>query len=265
MRERHDRHAHARHAADLRGEHAAGVDHDLGLDRAPLGLHAAHALRGPPGWSTSIAGDARVREDAAAARARAVGERGREQRRVEVAVARQVGGAAHAVGAHQREQLARLLARRSARAAGRTSWPTRPGAAPPARARACTRGGCRRTAPSRSRACDRARRSPSSCASASTLDRSWPTRPAEWKVEPLVSSLRSSSTTSRSPSLARWWAIDAPPTPPPMMTTRARSGSSRGRAIGSCARLDRRRPRRAIRCTCGWSAAARRRSKCSRA
>src|SRR5271155_2330673 len=63
-----------------------------------------------------------------------------------------------------------------------------------------------------------------------TLDLSWPTSPAEWKVEPLVSSLRSSSTTSRSPSLARWCAIDAPPTPPPMMTTRARSGSSRGLA-----------------------------------
>src|SRR5271156_2770797 len=62
-----------------------------------------------------------------------------------------------------------------------------------------------------------------------TLERNWPTSPAEWKVEPLVSSLRSSSTTSRSPSLARWCAIEAPPTPPPTMTTRARSGSSRGR------------------------------------
>src|SRR5271168_390499 len=63
-----------------------------------------------------------------------------------------------------------------------------------------------------------------------TLERNWPTSPAEWKVEPLVSSLRSSSTTSRSPSLARWWAIEAPPTPPPTMTTRARSGSSRALA-----------------------------------
>src|ERR1700704_5106179 len=63
-----------------------------------------------------------------------------------------------------------------------------------------------------------------------TLERSWPTSPAEWNVEPLVSSLRSSSTTSRSPSLARWWAIEAPPTPPPMMTTRALSGSSRALA-----------------------------------
>ena len=37
-----------------------------------------------------------------------------------------------------------------------------------------------------------------------TEPRSWPTSPAEWNVEPLVSSLRSSSTTSRSPSWARW-------------------------------------------------------------
>src|ERR1700679_915768 len=65
-----------------------------------------------------------------------------------------------------------------------------------------------------------------------TLDLSWPTRPAEWNVEPLVSSLRSSSTTSRSPSLARWWAMEVPPKPPPMMTTRARSGSSRGLTTG---------------------------------
>src|SRR5438445_8444463 len=63
-----------------------------------------------------------------------------------------------------------------------------------------------------------------------TLERSWPTRPAEWNVEPLVSSLRSSRTTSCSPRPARWCAIEAPPTPPPMMTTRARSGSSRALA-----------------------------------
>ena len=37
-----------------------------------------------------------------------------------------------------------------------------------------------------------------------TEPRSWPTSPAEWNVEPLVSSLRSTSTTSRSPSCARW-------------------------------------------------------------
>src|SRR4051812_23186654 len=62
-----------------------------------------------------------------------------------------------------------------------------------------------------------------------TLERSCPTSPAEWNVEPLVSSARSSSTTSRSPAAARCAAIDTPPTPPPTMTTRARPGSSRGR------------------------------------
>jgi len=34
--------------------------------------------------------------------------------------------------------------------------------------------------------------------------RNCPTSPAEWNVEPLVSSFRSRSTTSRSPCLARW-------------------------------------------------------------
>ena len=37
-----------------------------------------------------------------------------------------------------------------------------------------------------------------------TDERSWPTSPAEWKVDPLVSSRRSSSTTSSKPSSARW-------------------------------------------------------------
>src|SRR4051812_34642264 len=64
-----------------------------------------------------------------------------------------------------------------------------------------------------------------------TDERSWPTRPAEWNVEPEVSSSRSTRSTSGSPSRARWKAIDVPPTPPPMTTTRARSGSSRGRGI----------------------------------
>src|SRR5918996_254913 len=60
-----------------------------------------------------------------------------------------------------------------------------------------------------------------------TEPRSWPTSPAEWKVEPEVSWFRSTSTTSSHPSCARWWAIDVPPTPPPTITQRAASGSSR--------------------------------------
>ena len=43
MRERDDRDAHPGEAPELRGEHAAGVDDDLGLDRSPLGLHPPHA------------------------------------------------------------------------------------------------------------------------------------------------------------------------------------------------------------------------------
>ena len=58
--------------------------------------------------------------------------------------------------------------------------------------------------------------------------RSWPTRPAEWKVDPLVSSARSTSSTSRSPRSARWCATLAPPTPPPMITMRARAGRVAG-------------------------------------
>ena len=58
-----------------------------------------------------------------------------------------------------------------------------------------------------------------------TEPRSWPTSPAEWNVEPLVSSPRSSTTTSVTPLRARWCAMLAPPTPPPTMTMRARPGS----------------------------------------
>src|SRR5213594_3987877 len=55
------------------------------------------------------------------------------------------------------------------------------------------------------------------------VERSCPTRPAEWKVDPPVSSPRSSTSTSRQPATARWYAMLQPATPPPMMTTRAGS------------------------------------------
>src|SRR5436189_2911801 len=69
-----------------------------------------------------------------------------------------------------------------------------------------------------------------------TVERSWPTRPAEWNVEPDVSAARSTSTTSRQPSSARWYATLVPPTPPPMTTARACSVTrsvSRGVAQGA--------------------------------
>ncbi len=103
MRERDDRHAHAGHAPDLGREHAARVDHDLGLDRRPT--RSARRARAPP-RSTSIPVTRVCVKTRAAALARALGQRVGQLRRVEVAVGRQVGGAAHAVGDHQREQLA---------------------------------------------------------------------------------------------------------------------------------------------------------------
>ena len=58
MGERDDGDPHAREPADLGREHAAGVDDDLGLDRPPLGLHAADAP-----VADVDAGHARVGED----------------------------------------------------------------------------------------------------------------------------------------------------------------------------------------------------------
>src|SRR3546814_7182647 len=45
--------------------------------------------------------------------------------------------------------------------------------------------------------------------------------PAACQVEPAVSSLRSSSTTSDQPRFARWYRALTPTTPPPITTTRA--------------------------------------------
>ena len=104
VRERDDRHAHAGQAADLRGEHAAGVDDDLRLDRTPLGLDAANPTAG-----NVDSGHAGVGEDRDAALARAGGERVGQLRGVEVAVRREIRAAAHAVGHHQREELLRLV------------------------------------------------------------------------------------------------------------------------------------------------------------
>ena len=104
VRERDHGDAHAGEPADLRREHAARVDDDVGLDVAAVRAHAldAAAVHVDPG-------DARAREGPAAAPPRAVGQGEGELRRVEVAVGRQPRGAEHAVGHHQREALGRLL------------------------------------------------------------------------------------------------------------------------------------------------------------
>ena len=173
MRERHDRHAHARHPADLRREHPAGVDDDLGLDRPPLRLHAAHAAAAGAS-STSIAVTRVCVKMRHAARPRAVGERRRQQRRVEVAVARQVGGAAHALGAHQREQLARLLGGDQLERQAERPRPRHLAQHLLLALGRARQADAAALAPSRSRACGRARPSPSSCRVSERLERSWP-------------------------------------------------------------------------------------------
>src|SRR3954449_2941200 len=54
-----------------------------------------------------------------------------------------------------------------------------------------------------------------------TVERSWPTRPAECQVEPCVRPYCSTSTTSLQPSWAGWKRPLQPPTPPPITTARA--------------------------------------------
>src|SRR5215467_13865935 len=56
--------------------------------------------------------------------------------------------------------------------------------------------------------------------------RNWPTSPAACQVVPQESRPCSSSSTSRQPAAARWYATPVPITPPPMITMRARCGSS---------------------------------------
>ena len=156
--------------------------------------------------STPIAGDARRCVDLGAAVACALRQRERQLARVDVAVGRKVGGAEHAVRRHRREEALRLVGRDRARAGGRTSSPSRPGARAPPCAPPRTQAGASRPRASRSRArprpraSGRGRPSSSSSSSGSSDPRSWPTSPAEWNVEPLVRSARSTRTTSSQPS-----------------------------------------------------------------
>ena len=103
---RNHRHPHPSHPADLGRKHPAGVDHDLGLDIAPLGAHAAD-----PTTVDVDGAHARVGEHPAAALAGAVNERVGQLRGVEIAVGREVGRAPDAIADHQREQLLSLFGR----------------------------------------------------------------------------------------------------------------------------------------------------------
>jgi hypothetical protein len=50
--------------------------------------------------------------------------------------------------------------------------------------------------------------------------------PAACQVDPAVSSFFSSKTQSLQPALAKWYNVDTPTTPPPIITTRAVVGKS---------------------------------------
>ena len=158
---------------------------------AAVGLHGAHPRR-----AASSIPVTRVRgSDPGAALPRAPAARAMGQAaRVEVAIGRQPGGAQHAIGRHQRESVLRLAAADELHRPARTPWPSPPGGAAPPSAPARRPGAASRPRASRDRrrsrppARGRWRRCRPSSGSGSGSTRSWPTRPAEWKVEPLVSS-----------------------------------------------------------------------------
>ncbi len=194
VRHRDDRDADAGQPADLGGEHAAAVDHDLAGDVAAVGAHRAH----PAGRRSLDADDPGVLGDAHAVRPGAGRERVAQLRRVEVAVGLEVGGA-------RPRRRCRPAGTGRAASAGEISCSGRSYV----RAQLI----CRRISSSRSgedaslmpplsvqpTGC-----SPSCSARYSSTEymfirvsvgsaRSWPTSPAEWNVEPLVSSARSST------------------------------------------------------------------------
>ena len=104
MRERNQRHGDACHAADLGGEHAAGVDHQLGGDVATVGDHAAD-----PSVADLDARDTRVLADLRSPPPRAFDQRICELAGIDVAVGRQECRAQHAIGRHRRKHALGLL------------------------------------------------------------------------------------------------------------------------------------------------------------
>ena len=101
-----DRHVDADHAGDLWCVHAAGVDHDVGADRALVGYHLVHAAV----LQTDLE-HPRALLDLSPAQACAVGQREGQLAGVEVAVLGQERRPQHAVGRHRREQRLRLVGR----------------------------------------------------------------------------------------------------------------------------------------------------------
>ena len=110
MGHRDDRDRHARQPADLRREHPAGIDDDVGRDRlapaAVLDLDAGHPSairddRNDPGVGPDL------RAALPGARGQGLGQAGR----IEPAVGREPDGPEDAVGRHEREAVARLRGR----------------------------------------------------------------------------------------------------------------------------------------------------------
>ena len=107
MAHRDHRHPDPGQAPDLGGVDPPGVDDDLRLDPALLGVDRAH-----PSVLDLDPGHARVLEHLQLALAAGdVGEGVGELRGVDVAIGRKPGAAEHVVGRHQREHLLRLLGR----------------------------------------------------------------------------------------------------------------------------------------------------------
>ena len=111
MRHRDDRDGHAGQPADLRREHAAGVDDDVGLDRRSLAALALDLDAAHPAALDVDADDASVLADRGATGARTCRERLGQPGRVEPAVGRQPDRAEHAIERHQREAILGLLRR----------------------------------------------------------------------------------------------------------------------------------------------------------
>ena len=107
---RDDRHGHADQPADLRGEHPAGVDDDVGADLRSLApVFDRHA--GDPAAIRADGDDPGLRADPGAALPGAGSQRVGETRRIQPAVGRQPDSAEDAIGRHEREAVLRLLRR----------------------------------------------------------------------------------------------------------------------------------------------------------
>ena len=96
MGEGDERHVDAGHPPDLRRVHAAGVDHELGLDRALVGHDLPH-----PAVLDLDAGDSRVLADLGASPSRPLDQGEGELAGVDVAVGREKRRSEHALGAHR--------------------------------------------------------------------------------------------------------------------------------------------------------------------